>query len=54
MRLAVVPNPDLFFVGNAKVNAYERSCAAPFQLSKPLVGSVEVARYRHGKDAPRR
>ena len=46
--------PDLFFVGNAKVNTYERSCVAPFQLSQPLVRSVEVARHRHRKDAPRR
>jgi len=53
MSLTVVSNPDLFFIRNAKVNSYQRSRFAPFQLPQPLVGGIKVPSYGHCKDTSR-
>src|SRR5215472_18467780 len=53
MNLTVVPHPYTFFIRNAKVYACERPSVAPFQLSHPLVRSIEVASHGHCKDTLR-
>lgn len=53
MNPTVVPHPYVFFIRNSKVYACERPSFAPFQLSHPLVRSIEVASYGNCKDALR-
>ena len=53
MSLTVMSKPDRLVVGDAKVNAHNWSSIASFQLSQPLVGSVEVPSHRYRKHALR-
>ena len=46
-----MPDPNRFFISDAKIDPGDLPLPAPFQLTKPLVRDVEVPHDGHGKDA---
>ena len=44
----IVPDQDRLVIGKAKVHADDRSLAAAFELSQPLVGREVVRQHGHG------
>jgi len=50
MVLTIMPKPNPLIIGNPKIDSCYRPLIPPLQFSDPLMGGIEVARNRHGKD----